>query len=94
MMRFAAIPGYSQSFPVTYRNMYNDYQLLTAGFSDPFNMKRSEKHTPCDLVVSYTGKNDPRYQLNNPAYMREVTRSYADSIPGVVVNKKPVQATW
>jgi hypothetical protein len=74
--------------------MYNDYQLLTAGFSDPFNMKRSEKHTPCDLVVSYTGENDPRYQLNNPAYMREVTRSYADSIPGVVVNKKPVQATW
>ena len=74
--------------------MYNDYQLLTAGFSDPFNMKRAEKHTPCDLVVSYTGKNDPRYQLNNPAYMREVTRSYADSMPGVVVNKQPVQATW
>ena len=93
-MRFAAIPGYSQSFPVTYRNMYNDYQLLTAGFSDPFNMKRSEKHTPCDLVVSYTGENDPRYQLNNPAYMREITRSYTDSMPGVVVNKQPVQATW
>ena len=74
--------------------MYNDYQLLTAGFSDPFNMKRSEKHTPCTLVVSYTGENDPRYQLNNPAYMREVTRSYADSMPGVVVNKQPVQATW
>ena len=74
--------------------MYNDYQLLTAGFSDPFNMKQAEKHTPCDLVVSYTGENDPRYQLNNPAYMREVTRSYADSIPGVVVNKQPVQATW
>ena len=74
--------------------MYNDYQLLTAGFSDPFNVKRSEKHTPCDLVVSYIGKNDPRYQLNNPAYMREVTRSYADSMPGVVVNKQPVQATW
>ena len=93
-MRFAAVPGYSQSFPVTYRNMYNDYQLFTAGFSDPFNMKRSEKHTPCNLVVSYTGENDPRYQLNNPAYMREVTRSYADSMPGVVVNKQPVQATW
>ena len=74
--------------------MYNDYQLLTAGFSDPFNMKRSEKHTPCNLVVSYTGENDPRYQLNNPAYMREVTRSYADSMPGVVVNKQPLQATW
>jgi hypothetical protein len=74
--------------------MYDDYQLLTAGFSDPFNMKRAEKHTPCDLVVSYTGENDPRYQLNNPAYMREVTRSYADSMPGVVVNKQPVQATW
>ena len=93
-MRFAAVPVYIQSFPVTYRNMYNDYQLLTAGFSDPFNMKRAEKHTPCDLVVSYTGENDPRYQLNNPAYMREVTRSYADSMPGVVVNKQPVQATW
>ena len=74
--------------------MYNVYQLLTAGFSDPFNMKRSEKHTPCNLLVSYTGENDPRYQLNNPAYMREVTRSYADSMPGVVVNKQPVQATW
>ena len=74
--------------------MYNVYQLLTAGFSDPFNMKRSEKHTPCNLLVSYTGENDPRHQLNNPAYMREVTRSYADSMPGVVVNKQPVQATW
>lgn len=93
-MRFAAVPGYSQSFPVLYQNMYNDYQMQTAGFSDPFNRVKSEQHTPCNFVVSYTGENDPRYQLNNPAYMREVSRSHSDSIPPVVLNKKPIQATW
>ena len=36
-MRFAAVPGYSPGFPVTYQNMYQDYSLQTAGFSDPFN---------------------------------------------------------
>tara|TARA_X000001382_G_scaffold20311_1_gene12385 strand:- start:8893 stop:9183 length:291 start_codon:yes stop_codon:yes gene_type:complete len=94
MMRFAAVPGYSQSFPVTYRNMYNDYQMQTAGFSDPFNMTRKEQHSPCDFVVSYTGEDDPRFQLNNPAYMREVTRSHADNIPPVILNKRPIQARW
>lgn len=93
-MRFAQVPGYSQSFPVLYRNMYNDYQMQTAGFSDPFNMAKTERHTPCNFVVSYTGENDPRYQLNNPAYMREVSRSHSDSIPPVVLNKTPIQATW
>ena len=93
-MRFAQVPGYSQSFPVLYRNMYNDYQMQTAGFSDPFNMAKTEQHTPCNFVVSYTGENDPRYQLNNPAYMREVSRSHSDNIPSVVLNKSPIQATW
>lgn len=90
-MRFAAVPGYSQSFPVTYRNMYNDYQMQTAGFSDPFNTAKSERHTPCNLVVSYTGQNDPKYQLNNPAYMREVMRSHSDQIPMVINNRQPIQ---
>ena len=93
-MRFAQVPGYSQAFPVTYRNMYNDYSMVSAGLSDPFQPSKTEKHTPCNFVVSYTGEDDPRFQLNNPAYMREVTRSYADNIPQVVLNKKPVQATW
>lgn len=87
MMRFAAVPGYSQSFPVTYRNMYNDYQMQTAGFSDPFNTAQKEQHSPCDFVVSYTGEDDPRFQLNNPAYMREVTRSHADNIPLLFLTK-------
>ena len=93
-MRFAQVPGYSQSFPVLYRNMYNDYQMQTASFIDPFNMAKTEQHTPCNFVVSYTGENDPRYQLNNPAYMREVSRSHSDNIPPVVLNKSPIQATW
>jgi hypothetical protein len=91
MMRIAAVPGYSAGFPVTYRNMYNDYQMTTAGFGDPFSPSKAEQHTPCNLVVSYTGQNDPKYQLNNPAYMREVMRSYSDSMPQVVNNRKPVQ---
>jgi len=93
-MRFASVPGYSASFPVTYRNMYNDYSMQTASMSDPFNPAKSEKHTPCNFVVSYTGENDPRFQLNNPAYMREVYRSHSDNIPPVILNKEPVQATW
>ena len=93
-MRFAQVPGYSQSFPVLYRNMYNDYRMSTAGFSDPFNTAKQENHDKCQFVVSYTGKEDPRYQLNNPAYMREVSRSYSDSIPPVILNKRPVQAQW
>jgi len=44
--------------------------------------------------VSYTGEDDPRFQLNNPAYMREVTRSHADNIPPVILNKRPIQARW
>lgn len=90
-MRFAAVPGYAPGFPVTYNNMYNDYQMTTAGFGDPFSPSKTEKHTPCDLVVSYTGQNDPRYQLNNPAYMREVMRSHSDNIPMVINNRNPIQ---
>lgn len=90
-MRFAAVPGYYPSFPVTYRNMYQDYQFITAGFSDPFNSTRQATENPCDYVVGYNGSNDPRYQMNNPAYMREVDRSYSDSIPPVILNKKPIQ---
>lgn len=93
-MRFAQVPGYSQSFPVLYRNMYNDYQMSTAGFSDPFNTAKQENHDKCQFVVSYTGEEDPRYQLNNPAYMKEVSRSHSDSIPPVILNKRPVQAQW
>ena len=93
-MRFALVPGYSQAFPVTYSNMYNDYSMVSAGLSDPFQPGKREKHTPCDLVVSYTGENDPRFQLNNPAYMREAIRSHSDNIPPVILNKKPLQARW
>ena len=63
--------------------MYN-LTIAHSGLRDPFKMKRSEKHTM--ISRSLYSENDPRYQLNNPAYMREVTRSYADSMPGVVVN--------
>ena len=41
-MRFAQVPGYSQSFPVTYRNMYNDYSMVSAGLSDPFQPARKK----------------------------------------------------
>lgn len=90
-MRFAAVSGYSPSFPVTYQNMYNDYSLQTAGFSDPFNLKRIEKEDRCNYVVAYNGTNDPQYQMNNPAYMREVHRSATDNVPPVILNKKPIQ---
>ena len=69
------------------QNMYNDYSMVSAGLSDPFQPAKKEKHTPCNFVVSYTGENDPRFQLNNPAYMREVTRSYADNIPKLFLTK-------
>lgn len=90
-MRFAAVPGYSQGFPVTYQNMYQDYSLQTAGFSDPFNAVRRESESKCGYVVAYNGTDDPRYQMNNPVYMREVSRSYSDSIPPVILNKRPIQ---
>ena len=90
-MRFAAVPGYSPSFPVTYENMYRDYSLTTPGFSDPFNGKREEKHSKCGFVVAYNGEDVPRFQLNNPAYMREVMRSSIDSVPPVILNKRPSQ---
>ena len=35
---------------------------------------------------------EPKYQMNNPAYMREVSRSFSDNIPEVVLNKRPFQA--
>lgn len=94
MMRFAQVPGYDSSYPVVYKNMYNDYEMRTAGFSDPFNPSREETSSKCNYVVSYTGEEDPRYQMNNPAYMREVSRSASDNIPPVILNKRPVQAQW
>lgn len=90
-MRFAAVPGYYPSFPVTYQNMYQDYQMTTAGLSDPFNPGKKEIENRCGYVVGYNGENNPRYQMNNPAYMREVDRSHVDSIPPVILNKKPIQ---
>ena len=90
-MRYAQVPGYSQSLPVRYVNMYNAYSMETSSFSDPFNSKKKEKSSPCNFVVSYTGEKDPRFEMNNPAYMREVTRSHADNIPDVILNKKPIQ---
>lgn len=90
-MRFAAVPGYYPSFPVTYENMYRDHTLQTAGFSDPFNPLRREEENRCGYVVGYNGSDDPRYQMNNPAYMREVSRSHSDNIPPVILNKRPIQ---
>lgn len=90
-MRFAAVPGYYPSFPVTYENMYRDNTLQTAGFSDPFNSLRREEENRCGYVVGYNGSDDPRYQMNNPAYMREVSRSHSDNIPPVILNKRPIQ---
>lgn len=90
-MRFAAVPGYYPSFPVTYENMYRDHTLQTAGFSDPFNPFRQDEENRCGYVVGYNGSNDPRYQMNNPAYMREVTRSHSDNIPPVILNRRPIQ---
>jgi len=93
-MRFAAVPGYYPSFPVTYGNLYGDGSMTTAGFSDPFNMKRSEKHQTCPHVVAYNGIEEPRFQLNNPAYYREVIRSHADPVPPVELSRNPVQSDF
>jgi len=90
-MRLAAVPGYSPSLPVTYENMYRDYALTTAKFADPFQPQQKEASSKCSYVVGYNGSNDPRFQLNNPAYMREVDRSHTDNIPSVVLNKRPIQ---
>ena len=82
-MRFAQVPGYAPSFPVTYGNLYGDGSMKTAGFSDPFNMDRTVKNLHCPYVVAYNGIEKPQFQLNNPAYMREVDRSHSDPIPSV-----------
>jgi len=82
-MRFAQVPGYEPSFPVTYKNLYGDGSMTTSGFSDPFNMKRVVKTLHCPYVVAYNGIEKPQFQLNNPAYMREVDRSHADPLPPV-----------
>jgi len=90
-MRFANVPGYSPAYPVQYENMYKDYSMTTASFADPFQSQIKEKSSPCSYVVGYNGSNDPRYQLNNPAYMREVDRSAGDAVPPVILNKRPIQ---
>jgi hypothetical protein len=91
MMRFAAVPGYYPSFPVTYGNLYGDGSMTTSGFSDPFNMKRTEEHVTCPHVIAYNGIEEPRFQLNNPAYYREVIRSHADPVPPVALSRNPQQ---
>lgn len=93
-MRFAAVPGYAPSFPVKYGNLYGDGSITTAGFSDPFNMSRVEKHQTCPHVVAYNGIEEPRFQLNNPAYYREVIRSHADPVPPVELSRNPVQSDF
>lgn len=90
-MRFASVPGYSSSFPVQYGNMYQDYNMTTAELSNPLQPGKQEQHTPCSYVVGYNGSNDPRFQLNNPAYVREVDRSASDMVPPVILNKRPIQ---
>jgi hypothetical protein len=90
-MRFAQPPGYSPSFPVTYGNLYGDGNITTAGFSDPFNMKRVDKVQHCPYVVAYNGIEKPQFQLNNPAYMREVDRSHSDPLPPVELSRNPTQ---
>ena len=89
-MRFASL-GYYPSFPVKYSNMYNDYSMITAGLADPFQPQKKEKADKCKFVVSYIGKNEPKFEMNNPHYMREVSRSHSDSIPPVILNKEPIQ---
>ena len=91
-MRYAQVPKYNPSFPVKYGNMYRDYSMTTPSFSDPFNSSKKEDSSKCGYVVSYNGKDEPKYQMNNPAYMREVSRSFSDNIPEVVLNKRPFQA--
>ena len=83
--------GYYPSFPVKYSNMYNDYSMVTAGLADPFQPQKTEKADKCKFVVSYIGKNEQKFEMNNPHYMREVSRSYSDSIPPVILNKEPIQ---
>ena len=90
-MRLASIPGYYPSFPVRYSNMYNDYSMTTAGLAAPFLAQIIEESNKCDVVVSYIGRNEPRFEMNNPHYMREVSRSYSDKIPPVILNKEPIQ---
>lgn len=90
-MRFALVPGYDPSFPVTYQNMYGDGKMVTAGFSDPFHMQRHEEHTYCPYVVAYNGIEEPRFQLNNPAYVREVVRSHVDPLPPVALSRNSPQ---
>ena len=54
-------------------------------------MTKKEKLDKCNFVVSYIGKNEPKFEMNNPHYMREVSRSHSDSIPPVILNKEPIQ---
>ena len=90
-MRFAQVPGYNPSFPVKYENMYKDYTMTTPSFSDPFNSSKKEDSSKCGYVVSYTGQDDPKYQMNNPAYMRDVSRSNSDNFPEIILNNRPIQ---
>ena len=88
-MRLASVPGYYPSFPVRYSNMYNDYSMTTAGLADPFLPQKKEESNKCDFVVSYIGRNEPKFEMNNPHYMREVSRSYSDKFLLLFLIKSP-----
>ena len=59
------------------------------GYYPSFPVKYSNMYN--DFVVSYIGRNEPKFEMNNPHYMREVSRSYSDKIPPVILNKEPIQ---
>ena len=61
-MRLASVPGYYPSFPVRYSNMYNDYSMTTAGLADPFSPQKKEESNKCNFVVSYIGRNEPKFE--------------------------------
>ena len=54
-------------------------------------MARKEEHMTCPYVVAYNGIEEPRFQLNNPAYMREVDRSHSDPLPPVALSRNSSQ---
>ena len=59
-----AAVGYYPSFPVKYSNMYNDYSMVTAGLADPFQPQKKEKADKCNFVVSYIGRNEPKFEMS------------------------------
>ena len=54
-------------------------------------MKRDVQTTHCPYVVAYNGIEKPQFQLNNPAYMKEVARSHSDPLPSVELARNSQQ---